>query len=182
MILNDVLKNKSLNEINLITKRCKIFFQNISFIAVINKYFILVFFIAVIFTACIDPPQFSEVPEITNITASKYQLQSGVDTFQLKIDFQDGDGDIGLDSDSTENNLFLVDSRTAFQYAFTIPQIPENGNIKDISGNMTINMFPLTCLPTAGDTDSIYFDVQIFDNKDNASNVFTSPLFLIDCN
>jgi len=143
------------------------------------KYILGLLAAGLFFNSCIEPPNFDNSPLITEVQLTKSVLQSGMDTFQVIIYFKDGDGDIGLPTDSTVNNLFLIDSRTDFQYAFTIPEIQENGNINDISGDLRINMFRL---PGTTDTDTISFEVYLFDNALNQSNVVTTPSILINCN
>lgn len=50
-------------------------------------------------SGCFDPPEFSDVPEIQYKGLRFAQVEGALDTLELSFEFQDGNGDIGLDSD-----------------------------------------------------------------------------------
>jgi len=139
-----------------------------------------VLFLMIIFslTACIEPPKYSDIPEITAVEFNKTGISSATENFELRIFFQDGNGDF----DGGENNLFITENRTCFTDVYTIPAIERNGNIDDISGTI---LSETDCLPfkkVNTITDTVKYDIQIMDNAGNKSNVFTSPELYIICN
>lgn len=144
-----------------------------------------------LFVRCVEPPSFDTVPQITDITFSADTVNCNSD-FEMFISFQDGDGNIGLPTDSAVNNLFITESRTSFTDPFTIPEVEENGRITDISGTINvvlnelcINIDDLTQRPGCSiaeiNINTISYKVQMQDNEGNMSNEFTSPELIIRC-
>jgi len=161
--------------------------MKINFIYKILGLVILSFFLV----RCVEPPSFDIVPQITDITFSADSVDCNSDFF-MYVYFQDGDGNIGLPTDSAVNNLFVTESRTNFTDPFTIPEVEENGRITDISGTINvalselcINVDDLTQRPgcTLKDINinTISYKVQMQDNEGNMSNEFTSPELIIVC-
>jgi len=151
------------------------------------SFIVLSFF----FVRCVEPPSFDIIPQITDITFSADTVDCNGDFF-MYILFQDGDGNIGLPTDSAVNNLFITESRTDFTDPFTIPQVEENGKITDISGTINvalnelcINVEDLTQRPGCSiegvDINTISYKVKMQDNEGNMSNEFTSPELIIRC-
>jgi len=161
-------------------------------LSIIN-YQLSIVLIVLSLTACIEPPKYSDIPEITNVEFNKTGISSATEEFQISVFFQDGDGDF----DGTANNLFITENRTCFTDAYTIPAIERNGNIDDISAMIFIPELIELCVlewknPTETDclpfkkintiTDTVIYNIQIKDNAGNESNVFTSPELYIICN
>lgn len=161
----------------------------------IFKPYIYIFISVSLFflTACIKPPKYSDIPEITAVEFNKTGISSATEKFELRIFFQDGNGDF----DGGANNLFITENRTCFTDVYTIPAIQRNGNIDDISGTILLPDLVELCVlewknPTETDclpfekvntiTDTVKYDIQIMDNAGNESNVFTSPNLYIICN
>lgn len=161
----------------------------------IFKPYIYIFILVSLFSlsACIEPPKYSDIPEITAVEFNKTGISSGTEKFELHIFFQDGNGDF----DGGVNNLFITENRTCFTDVYTIPAIERNGNIDDISGTILLpdlvelcvlewkNQTETDCLPfkkVNTITDTVKYDIQIKDNAGNESNVFTSPELYIICN
>jgi hypothetical protein len=78
------------------------------------KGFILFGFLGSVVSACFDAPEFADTPEISfeKIQFKETPASADYDTLILFLDFKDGDGDLGLDPNSTE------DSRYPFNDAF----------------------------------------------------------------
>lgn len=51
----------------------------------------------ILVSGCFDPPEFSEVPEIKYKSIRFVPVEGALDTLELSFEFQDGNGDIGLD-------------------------------------------------------------------------------------
>lgn len=65
-----------------------------------NKVFILLLiFLAGIFGGCYSPPEFPVEPSIKNAEVIFKQVENRPDSLILTFEFQDGDGDLGLNAD-----------------------------------------------------------------------------------
>lgn len=51
----------------------------------------------ILMSGCFDPPEFSDVPEIKYKSIRFVEVEGALDTLKLSFEFQDGNGDIGLD-------------------------------------------------------------------------------------
>lgn len=139
---------------------------------------------------CTSPSDFSDIPEIEFVGFSKSTLLQGSqnqDTVILRINFKDGDGDIGQ---RQAINIEIKDLRlpNAVPFGFVIPEIPEQGSENGISGTMDIRIFSVCCFqgsvscqPFPGmPEDELTFSVQITDNAGNQSNIIeTDPIRLL---
>ena len=131
------------------------------------------------------------------------------DTILVSLSFTDGDGDIGHSDGYTATNKFLADSskcilgrpgdvvdstygvivyncnalftdsRTGCTFFYTIPEIPEKGNVKSISGTIDFILSMFCWNNTQYDT--VTFSIRIFDRADHSSNTVTSPPVYIKC-
>lgn len=118
------------------------------------------------------------------------QNSLNTDSIFVKFSFKDGDGDIGLEPDVFERNIFIIDNRTGDTYdAFKAPVIPEQGASKGISGEVTLRLFTTCCLfpdnippcesPPQYPTDELTLDIYIKDRAGNESNhITTTPITL----
>lgn len=140
---------------------------------------------------CIKPDNFPDEPKITDVSINKTAIESLVEDFVVSVDFQDGDGDIGITNEYPEANAFLVDDRTGYIDSLKIPYISPEGNIKSISGTLNFTILSecciaisgITCTPNATypPTDTVNYSVIIKDRKGNVSNVAQAPPLLIIC-
>jgi hypothetical protein len=138
--------------------------SNISKIAV----FALVLFML---NACISPPSYPPTPRIEFRSFSD-TLINQLESFDVVIYFEDGDGDLGsdfsdpaactnpclpetVDTSCFNNslfNIFAVDDRTGCILASgaIIPDIPAKGSTNAISGEMIISVGPVCCFDRVG--------------------------------
>jgi len=140
---------------------------------------------------CIKPDNFPDEPKITAVSINKPAIESLVEDFVVSVDFQDGDGDIGITDAYPEANAFLIDDRTGYIDSLKIPYISPEGNIKSISGTLNFTILSecciaisgITCTPNATypPTDTVNYSVIIKDRKGNVSNVAQAPPLLIIC-
>lgn len=153
-----------------------------------------------VLSACRDPPDYPDEPVIEYIGASKTTMSQGQslgDFVRLTISFTDGDGDLGSNDNSDTTRVYYEDNRLAtpiIQWV-NIPLIPEPGTANGISGEITFKV-PTTCCfypPDSGlandclpqpsyPTDTIVYDIYIFDRKQNKSNVVQSEPIILLCN
>ena len=60
--------------------------------------------------ACQSPPEFSAIPEISNISVVKSHVSTG-DSVSIAFDFKDGDGDLGLNANDVLVPPYFVDNK-----------------------------------------------------------------------
>lgn len=170
------------------------------------KLFSVFVFSAVMLNACMDPPNYSQIPEIQFKSFSPQLVESG-DTLVLSFTFKDGDGDLGfrsLDPDAEgcdlcdsscysnpDFSIFVTRSQTGCLIPFNLPYIPPKGSSKAISGTVRLFLFDIQCVPEQGgslgdiidmEMDQVSFDIMIRDRAGNKSNVITTPLIDVKCN
>lgn len=173
-----------------------------------------VWMMAMVFlSCCVQPPQYPVQPKISLVGISDTFIEQRA-IIEVIFSFQDGDGDIGIKDasgacpdtslckpkespTSCYNNdifdIFITDERTGclILSGMVIPEIPKKGNSDAISGEFTVKVGPICCLPpdnTAGcipnfnyPSDTITCSVQIRDRSKNYSNrIYFGPIF-IDC-
>jgi hypothetical protein len=147
--------------------------------------------------SCVGSPDYSAIPNITNITLSKNQMnQSNIfeDSITLTIEFTDGDGDFGSASTSNENNIFVIDNRTSLlNDAFKAPFIPTQGSGNGVAGKIFIKMYstccitdnnPSCCFDNFGcpQSNDLTYSVYIKDRAGNQSNTVITPNITLICN
>ena len=139
--------------------------------------------------ACRKPEVYSDIPEIKLISFEKLNQEEG----RLIFYFQDGDGDIGLDSWETDppfdynffcdyyekqNGIFVkIDSAeispgkiTPFNFNGRIPRLSTLPK-ESINGEIYYKLSPSYYLPFSPYNDTIQLKFYIVDRKLNKSNV-----------
>lgn len=151
-------------------------------------------------SGCIQPPTYPKEPEITGVTISRNMITQ-LDSIRIKIEFTDGDGDIGYNNLDTSDcnlcdssclkhptlNLFLFDSRTGCMTPYNVPFIPEKGSSEAITGEISVVSPAIFCIPTSGIVgefppfDTLTYYIQLKDRAGNLSNVMETPEIFVDC-
>ena len=131
--------------------------------------------------ACIKPPDYSDTPAIEFISIDKESVIEGSDSVLIKFSFTDGDGDLGPvnDQDSTIN-LFLKDSRDNSTKPYQLLNLTPGGNIKAISGEVTVKVEGFSCQAGATE-DELTYTIYVEDRAGHKSNEITTTPLLIDC-
>lgn len=145
---------------------------------------------------CLDTPNYPDEPYIEFLSVSKDTLRQGIfmeDSLQVRFSFQDGDGDIGRDDQSPENNVFFIDERTGtLDNTFGIPSIPQEGAANGVEGEVRIVLFSTCCIYNDGQDpctpnpsspyDTVQYRIYIMDKAGHKSNeILTTPIIL-KCN
>ena len=163
-------------------------------------------FVIALLQSCIKAEEYTLEPFITSVSIDKASIHqfSNITTdaagnilnyvpesFVISLEFQDGDGDLGVTDDQPEMNAFIVDNRTNFVDSLQIPYISPVGNIKSISGSIdfTINsecclaLSGISCTPNAeyNAIDTVIYQVFIKDRAGHTSNKVNAPPLLIYC-
>ena len=146
-----------------------------------------------LFFACKEREEFSEIPYLE---FTKYELKDSVDALgnitklcELHIYFTDGDGDIGLFNDDTiapyDYNLFVNyfemhnDSLQQINvnppYHIRMPNLTPTGQNKSLKVDVKYDVNV-----TYRNSDSIKFELKLFDRALNESDWVSSPLIIIN--
>lgn len=140
-------------------------------------------------TACFNAPEYNEVPEIEIVgIRSTNAIPNQGDSVILVISFKDGDGDLGkLNDKDTVPNFFLNDRRYNLidSQSFSVPNIPQNGSVPDITGQIEINLLSkMFCNPLfpGKPLDTLVFDLRLRDRAGNFSNQVTTAPIILQCN
>ncbi len=147
------------------------------------KWGLIVLVLAVLFATCTNPPDFSDVPAIEFVSVNKTLIREHADSVNLVFSFKDGDGDLGVNQTDTSTNTFITDLRSGkkpFTYTYRLPYISSKGSIKAISGQVSINIPGVTCVP--GKTiDTVLYRIQIMDRAGHYSNIIESEKIVVIC-
>lgn len=162
-----------------------------------KQIFFYILVLMLFITACIKPPEYSNVPELTYRGINKSEVYQGSntspnDTLIVEFDFTDGDGDLGT-NDSID--IYLTDSRIGSPSFFRIPDITNEGSANGISGTITIKIenkpANICCIFTNGEppcssngdlgSDSYFYTIKIRDRANNWSNEIQTEIITILC-
>ena len=139
-------------------------------------------------TSCVNAPHYSDIPEISiqNIQMSRPVPIPG-DSIVVVLAFRDGDGDLGRrnDQDSVAN-LFIIDKRFGIidSASYSIPNIPQKGSVKDISGEISVNLLSkVYCNPLKPGilNDTLQFEFQVRDRAGHFSNKALTQKIVMAC-
>lgn len=150
------------------------------------------FSLGFLLTQCTNNPEYSEIPQIEFVGFSKNTLLQGQqqeDSIFVTINFEDGDGDIG--SETNQVDIFIKDSRveTAIPLSYAIPSLSELGSENGISGTMRIKLFSTCCFQGSVScqafegmpTQDLSYEIYITDNAGNESNRITTDVVQLIC-
>ncbi|MEZ4909138.1 MAG: hypothetical protein R2771_16185 [Saprospiraceae bacterium] len=154
------------------------------------------FSILLFLQSCTESPNFPIEPVLTFTGLSKNTIDQGSlnsDSLYIYLHFTDGDGDIGLETEDSIQNLFLIDSRTGFQSdAFKIPLVQTAGTGNGISGDIELKIYTTCCIfanniPPCSviegiDYDTLYYKIYLIDNAGHSSDTIDTTPILIHCN
>ena len=147
--------------------------------------------------ACVKSPDFDSKPiiEFIEIINNEIRQSSQADSVIFVIYFEDGEGNL-RPSDGMTPNVFLIDDRdSTLAFSFASPDIPREGSGNGIRGTLRLNanilqgdiccIYPFgqpPCTPSMPlQTDSIFYDLFLFDANGNKSNVVKAGPLLIIC-
>jgi len=159
----------------------------------LQKYIIILFFLLLLVACKPESSQFSDVPALKLNNVEQISLNGKDSIVNIYINYTDGDGDIGLNTEDTLSpynfggkffhNLFIevykIENGVASKIVIPltidtinfndrITNLTPTGKSKSISGDILI---PIKSLPYPGITpDSMYYTIQIADRKLHLSN------------
>lgn len=144
--------------------------------------------------SCYKTPSYPVEPHIDFQDYSVTQPYTITDTGNLRISFTDGDGDLGMLSNSDSGTLSKI-YITNIKYSLpsvprNIPIIPQKGTTKAISGTIDIKLAgsggvglldESSCLLIQHPLDTLTFSIYIMDRAGHKSNVITTPPLVVQC-
>lgn len=138
--------------------------------------------------SCFNAPDYPDQPEITiNGIRKSRTIPLAGDSVIVVLGFKDGNGDLGKrNQGDTTPNLFIMDKRfnVIDSLSYSIPNIPQNGSVNDISGEIEINLLSkIYCNPLFPGklSDTLEFEIQVRDRAGNFSNKVTTGQIEITC-
>jgi hypothetical protein len=162
------------------------------------RYFFLFAVIGFCLSSCVKKANYSDIPYITYNSFSPFCSGSTTDSAYLRVNFQDGDGDIGYDAQDASapfdfyvmelvnyNGTYVgypyLQLHDSLIFSYHIPYITPTGKDKSLNGIIQINLesnlqnsIPPTTIP-GYNFHNVEFQVWIFDRAGNKSNVITTP-------
>ena len=114
-------------------------------------------------TTVLDP-----IPSIRLVSISSNSLQQFVDSFSIRIEYEDGDGDLGY-ADPDINSLFIRDNRLDVADEYYVQLLaPEGANVS-IRGELNIQLQSPFIFGN-GNEEKTKFILQLVDRAGNMSN------------
>lgn len=157
-----------------------------------------------LYSSCTKKTNYSIIPAITYNSFTKFCSGSTTDSAFLRVNFTDGDGDIGYPTNdaSAPSDFYIIplfDSAGIFKplpvsissgtdtltFAYRIPYITPSGTDKSLNGIIQINLENafvqfktiLTILQSRGFIiNQFKFQVWIYDRAGHKSNVLITPI------
>ncbi|MEH0157906.1 hypothetical protein V6R21_27760 [Limibacter armeniacum] len=96
---------------------------------------------AILISSCIGEPEFDEIPEITFKEIRTVPTQ-GLDSVIIKVEFQDGNGDLGLDDEETDGDYAqmivtedgdTIPNQFFFNYFIDVLRKEEDGEFRPLT-------------------------------------------------
>ncbi|MBK8626424.1 MAG: hypothetical protein IPN86_12925 [Saprospiraceae bacterium] len=146
---------------------------------------------------CVKSKEYADTPYLEFRGWSKSTMNQGrikEDSVTITLFFTDGDGDFGIASNSTGENVFIKDLRTnEILRQYKAPFVPEEGAGNGISGTIKIKMYTTCCIfpPSSGidpcerpsmfPTNDLPLEIYITDRAGNKSNVVQADVLTLNC-
>ncbi len=167
------------------------------------RTFSLICFLGLLYSSCVKKENYPDYPIITFNTFTPFCSGATTDSAYLRVNFTDGNGDIGYPAGESgvtpdfyiipmadsANGFYRIihfpspytghDTTISFEYQ--IPDITPSGSDKELNGIIQINLEnaiqTLSSLGTIGNFNfhDLEFQVWIYDRAGNKSNVLTTP-------
>lgn len=127
--------------------------------------------------ACEDPIIRSNVPKIELLEVGPETVIQYEDSIYMRISFHDGNGDLG-ENLTSDKNLFVIDNRLGLAHEFRISAIVPGGAEVPIQGELEWTI-PSVYLTDSNTTETVTYDIYLFDRAGNQSNTLTTSAITI---
>lgn len=125
-----------------------------------------------------DPtPPVNNVPEIS--LGSMPTTYNEFDDIVLKVNYLDGDGDIGY-ANADSAVVYATDNRDDILFTFHVPPLSPDGVEVPIQGTLEVVVENVVLLNQNGTAETTTFTVQLVDRAGNWSNEATTPTLTIN--
>ncbi len=159
--------------------------------------YIVIFSVTLLIVACEKVPKYSKTPEISfdsfSIERNVFNVDnsSTVDNVTIKLNYKDGDGDMGLTNEelgSSPSN-YIIDLQVKKNGVFTtldlnprldgkFPKLSTDNVVGPIDGILSNVIIIPQSFPFVPN-DTIRFDIKIIDRAGNESNSITTPFIVV---
>ncbi len=125
-----------------------------------------------------DEPAFDLTPKIELIAVSSDTIVQFKDSLNIRIYYEDGDGDIG-NADPDINSIFVKDARLEGEEAYYVAPITPDGAEISITGTLNLILGTTFILGNA-DQEKTTFTIFLIDKAGNQSNsIETGPITIL---
>lgn len=137
------------------------------------KKLLIIGCICIAFFACSkEENPMNPIPKLELVSIGPQVVKEFMDSVQIVIAYEDGDGDLGgVHPDSS--NLFVIDKRINVPFEFRIQELVPQGEAVPIKGRFNIilqNLF----LTGSGSEEDVSFDIYALDRAGHRSNIITT--------
>lgn len=164
------------------------------------RTFTIICILGLFYSSCVKKANYPDVPVISYNSFTRYCSGSITDSALLRINFTDGNGDIGYAQElGAPIDLYVVPlvyvyASKTFQpiiesgsdtltFPYSIPDITPTGSDKELNGIIQVNfesfiqtqISNLTGFSGVADIHYLQFKVWIYDRSGNKSNILITP-------
>lgn len=164
------------------------------------RTFAIICLLGLLYTSCVKKANYPDIPQITYNSFTPYCSGATTDSALLRINFTDGNGDIGYSQElGAPNDLYIIPlvyvyATKSFQpiiesgtdtltFPYSIPDITPAGSDKELNGIIQINfenflqqqISDLTGFSGVANLHELQFEVWMYDRAGNKSNVLITP-------
>lgn len=120
----------------------------------------------------------SNTPSIKFVSISPNPAVKYQDEIEVKIEYTDGDGDLGENTPDVKN-LFVTDKRNNVTSEFRINQLAPTGSTIIIKGSLIINLTPQGFIDDNNTSETTTFSIYVKDRAGNQSNTIETSTLTI---
>lgn len=125
-----------------------------------------------------DELPISNTPAIKFLSISPNPAVKYQDEIEIKIEYTDGDGDLGENTPDVKN-LFVTDKRNNVTSEFRINQLAPSGSSIIIKGSLLIKLTPQGFVDDNNTSETTTFSIYVKDRAGNQSNTIETSTLTI---
>jgi hypothetical protein len=129
--------------------------------------------LVLLFASCKkDEVNFPAEPSITFGGISPAQAAEYSDHVIITLNYEDGDGDLGENTDGVKN-CFVTDNRMNVTYQYRIKQLAPSNSSIPIKGNLNVDL-GVQAITDNSSNQSVSYSIFVVDRAGHRSNTITS--------